>query len=67
MDTNFASAGTSLDPLQEYSTRVSALQEKLGRILSSNQGTVESLSRAATALRRMSERSQESAEGHIQG
>lgn len=56
MDTNFASTGTSVDPLQEYSMGVSALQEKLGRIVASNQGTAESLSRAATALRLMSDR-----------
>ena len=67
MDTNVASTRTSLDPLQEYSKGVSALQEKLGRILASKQGTMESLSRAAATLRLMSQWQQEAAKRYIQG
>lgn len=54
MDSNFfASANSHHDALAQYSAGVTALQQKLSHIRASQRDTVESLSRAAAALRLM--------------
>lgn len=61
MNSNFTvSASSPHDPLSAYSAGVSALQQKLHHIRTSQRETVESLSRAVIALRTMSAGKQKS-------
>jgi len=49
------STETSHDPVAQYATTVHGLHEKLGRVFSHHKDIADNLSRAAAALRSLSE------------